>query len=239
MVSMINRYISIILVLIVLQSCDDEWIFDIPGCMDQNAINYDLNASSDNGSCYYEEMITEVITIDSSSYDEWIYFSLELGEVVEVSDIENSMDWDLGFKRNHIKTNGGISGEGSGCAIVDATQSWTNESFESTMVVVDKKCQPDALIEGNIFTYEGCYNPITHLFSDCVKNPALDNWGSFDSGYHFNINNYRFFVKRADGVYVKFWLRGYYNINQEDAQISITYQTMFDTNSDNLELLLK
>ena len=38
--------------LIIFQSCDDDWDFDIPGCMDENAANYDSNATFDNGSCY-------------------------------------------------------------------------------------------------------------------------------------------------------------------------------------------
>jgi len=237
---MINRYNPVILILVLcfFQSCDDEWIFDIPGCMNQNATNYDLNASSDNGSCYYgEEIIT--IEIDSSSYQDWIYFSLELGKIVDILDPESSMGWDLAFKRNNIKTNGGISGLGDGCAIVDNTQSWENVSFESTEQIPDGECQVDELIDGDIFTYEGCYNPNTHLFTDCVKNPALDTWGSFDSSYHFNINNYRFFVKSAHGDYVKFWLMSYYNLNGESGHISMAYQTIFNTSNDNIELFLK
>ena len=162
------------LVLAIFQSCDDEWIFDIPGCMDQSATNYDYNASSDNESCYYgEEIIT--IDIDSSSYDDWVYFSLELGEIVDILESEDSMDWDIAFKRNNIKTNGGLSGVGNGCAIIDNTQSWTNESFESTEQITDGECQFDELIEGNIITYEGCYNPNTHLFSDCIKKLDREN----------------------------------------------------------------
>ena len=50
---------------------------------------------------------------------------------------------------------------------------------------------------------------------------------NFDSSYHFNVNNYRFFVKSADGVYVKFWLMSYYNVNGESGYISMAYQTIF------------
>jgi len=218
---MINKlYIPfIIIILFVFQSCDDEWIFDIPGCMDQSATNYDFNATSDNGSCCYGDECT-IVDINASSYDEWVYFSLESGEIISISNPENSMNWD------NIKTNGGLSGIGDGCAIVDNSQPWNNESFESTNQISEGECQIDDIVEGNIITYEGCYNPNTHFFSDCIKNPALDNWGSFDSSYHFNINNYRFFVKRADGVYVKFWLMGYYN-NGTGGHISMAYQTIY------------
>ena len=225
---MLNRIFNLIIlifILIIFQNCDDEWIFDIPGCSDQNATNYDSNATADNGSCYYGEEI-DIINIDASSYDDWVYFSFELGDILDISNPGSSMDWDIAFKRNHVKTNGGLSGVGNACAIVDDTQSWINESFESTEQITDGECQVDELIEGNIITYQGCYDPNTHLFTDCVKNPALDNWGSFDSSYHFIINNYRFFVKRADGDYVKFWLMSYYNLNGESGYISIAYQTI-------------
>jgi len=226
---MINRIYILgysMLILTIFQSCDDEWIFDIPGCMNQNATNYDFNATSDNGSCYFgEEIIT--IDVDASSYHDWVYFSLELDEIIDISEPENSIEWDLAFRRNNIKTNGGLSGMGDGCAIVDNSQSWTNESFESTNQISEGECQVDENVEGNIITYEGCYDPNTHLFSDCIKNPALDNWGSFDNSYQFNINNYRFFVKRADGAYVKFWLMSYYNVNGTGGHISMAYQTIY------------
>ena len=226
---MINRIYILgysMLVMTIFQSCDDEWIFDIPGCMNQNATNYDFNATSDNESCYFgEEIIT--IDVDASSYHDWVYFSLELDEIVDISEPENSIEWDLAFRRNNIKTNGGLSGMGDGCAIVDNSQSWTNESFESTNQISEGECQVDENVEGNIITYEGCYDPNTHLFSDCIKNPALDNWGSFDNSYQFNINNYRFFVKRADGAYVKFWLMSYYNVNGTGGHISMAYQTIY------------
>ena len=225
---MINKlYIQIfvILALIVFQSCDDEWIFDIPGCMDKNATNYDLNAMSDNGSCYYGTEIM-IVEIDASSYNDWVYFSLGNSELLNIEDAENSMEWDLAFKRNNIKTNGGLSGIGSTCSIVDDSQSWTYEAFESTNQIPENDCEFDEIIEGDIFTYEGCYNPITHLFSDCVKNPALDKWGSFDSSYNFNVNNFRFFVKLSDGSYVKLWLMSYYNSNGQGGKISLAYHLL-------------
>ena len=225
---MINRmYISIILLsfLIFFNSCDDEWIFDIPGCMDQNALNYDPNATSDNGSCNY----IEIFSIDASEYFLWVYFSFSLGEVVNISDPESSMDWDIAFSRNNIKTNGGESSdEGKVCAIVDDTQIWTNDSFEYTEQISDGVCQTDELIEGNTDTYEGCYgsSATNHEFIDCVKNPALDHWGLFDNTFNFNISNYQFFVKGVDGDYVKIWLMGYKDVNGETGHISMAYKKM-------------
>ena len=50
-----RKFIFIILshILIILQSCDDGWSHDIPGCKNQSAVNYDPSATIDNGSCYF------------------------------------------------------------------------------------------------------------------------------------------------------------------------------------------
>ena len=55
-------------------------------------------------------------TIDATSKEAWTYFSLAKGNTVEVADPLNSMDWDLGFQRTKVITNGGISGPGKGGA---------------------------------------------------------------------------------------------------------------------------
>ena len=250
---MINRiypFMILIFILIVFHGCDDAWNFDTPGCMDENATNYDFNATFDNESCRYlcstannsEECFsfacywwenecydTENYTINASSFDDWIYFSFELGDVVDILDSSagNSTDWDIAFKRNHMKTNGGESGIGSGCAIVDNSQSWTYESFSLSEEIPNYECQLDDLIVGNPFTFQGCYNPDNnHAFEDCIKNPALDNWGLFNADYQFNVNDYQFFVRSANGLYVKFWPRNYYDLNGEGGNISMIYQIL-------------
>ena len=57
-------------------------------------------------------------TIDATSKEVWVYFSLAQGDVVEVADPLNSMDWDLGFQRTKVITNGGASGPGKGGAVL-------------------------------------------------------------------------------------------------------------------------
>ena len=175
MISRLCHLIILIFFSIIIQSCDDEWVFEVP-------------------------IMPEFLVIDASSYDDWIYFSFELDEVVDISEPENSLNWDMAFKRNNIKTNGGLSGQGNVCAIVDDDQFWTNDLFEVAEQISSEACQSDELIEGNItFPYQGCYNNTTHIFTSCVKNPALDNWGWFEEGtYRFNINNYQLFLKRTD-----------------------------------------
>ncbi len=57
-------------------------------------------------------------TIDATSREAWSYFSLAKGDTVEVADPLNSMDWDLGFQRTKVITNGGVSGPGKGGAVL-------------------------------------------------------------------------------------------------------------------------
>ena len=222
----LNKIILSFLTLIIFNGCDDGWDFDIPGCMNQDAFNFDSNVTIDNGSCSFQENQNEyiyTIDIDASEYNNWIYFSLNSGEVVDISNPENSLNWDLAFQRNHIRTNGGLSGIGNVCSIVDESQVWTSNSFESVQQISNGECEYDKLIDGDIFNYQGCYNPQTHIFESCIKNPALDKWGYFDDSYSFNVSNYNFFIKDIDGDYVKVWLINYYDVNGESGKISMSY----------------
>jgi len=50
--------------------------------------------------------------VDASSSDVWVYFSFETGAQVAPGTPSDSADWDLGFQRFHIISNGGASGSG-------------------------------------------------------------------------------------------------------------------------------
>ena len=147
------------------------------------------------------------------------------GNVVDVALPGDSMTWDVAFRRNNIKTNGGVSGIGDVCAFVDNSEIWTDNSFISiNEIPSSEECQIDELVEGAMIpTFQGCYNPVSHFFEDCEKNPALDQWGYFDSSYYFNVNNYQLFVKDVNGDYVKIWLMSYNDANGENAHISMKY----------------
>ena len=176
------------------------------------------------------------IEINASEYNKWIFFSFEIGDTLTIDNPENSLDWDIAFKRNHIKTNGGLSGAGDACGIVDDTQIWTMELFESTEdLPTDFICQFDDMIEGNLMTQQGCYCGtldqvgcedllLPNDFIDCVKNPALDTWGWFDSERNLNVTNYMMFIKDINGNYIKFWPLSYEDANGQAGFIDIIYQ---------------
>ena len=72
------------------------------------------------------------------------------------------------------------------------------------------------------------YNPITHMFGEGVKNPALNSWGWFDESYNLNVTHYKFLVRNSTGTeIVKFWPVNYYNQNGQGGNITFRYQTDF------------
>ena len=72
------------------------------------------------------------LTIQATSYSEWVYFSFENNSVVEINNPENSLEWDLAFQRKHIKTNSGLSGIGQGGGYVDSTFTWLDQWSQTT-----------------------------------------------------------------------------------------------------------
>ena len=164
--------------------------------------------------------IDTVLTIDASSYSNWVYFSFEQAQVIDVQNPEESMDWDVAFQRKHIRTNSGLSGLGNGGALVDSSTTWLNqwdndyfEQIQNPLFVVDTLL--------NDF-----YDLFTHTFGQDIKNPALNAWGWFDEDYQLNTTNYVFYVLLADGQnVVKFWPQNYYSETGGGGHVQLRYQT--------------
>jgi hypothetical protein len=60
--------------------------------------------------------------VDATDPETWIYFSFESGSQVTPSDPASSAEWDLGFQRFHIISNGGVSGTGGAAIAVVSDQ---------------------------------------------------------------------------------------------------------------------
>ncbi len=72
------------------------------------------DAGIDTGPIRHDDMgdgVTET-TVDATDEVLWIYMDIDSGEAVEPATPEMSEAWDLGFRRFHIKMNGGVSGTG-------------------------------------------------------------------------------------------------------------------------------
>ena len=173
------------------------------------------------GSSLYSQIDT-LVTINASSYSDWVYFSVNSASVVEIDDPENSLDWDLAFQRKHIRTNSGLSGNGYGGAFVDSSQTWINNWDNTSMLPENVFFKPDTIL--NDF-----YDLMTHTFLEGIKNPALNAWGWFDDDYHLNVTNYVFYVLLANGSEViKFWPQNYYSQTGSGGYVYFRYQTGFN-----------
>jgi len=158
------------------------------------------------------------INIPSTSYTDWIYFSLSQNSIIEIEDPENSLEWDLAFQRKHIRTNSGLSGPGNGGAFVDSSMTWIDNWGILNEIPEDVEWLEDTLLPD-------FYDLQTHTFYEDIKNPALNAWGWFNDMYQLITNDYVIYAKCANGEdVVKFWAYDYY-LNNAGGNISIRYQT--------------
>lgn len=152
----------------------------------------------------------QTITVDATNSESWTYFSFSSGEVIEVTDAENSEEWDLGFQKTKVKLNGGVSGPGMGSAVmlVDST-------FEDVTVAPEDGYVSDtddtlaivAQSEMGWYIYTG---PPTH--------------------WVLPLEDRVFVVKTADGTYAKLRFIGYYrdNENKQDSGF-VTFEYVHQT----------
>ena len=159
--------------------------------------------------------------IDASSFSDWVYFSFEANSTVDVTDPSASLDWDMAFKRNHIKTNSGLSGNGSGGAYVDTNSSWLENWSTLTSVPQDATWQSDT---------EWCcvYSVGVGFTDDIISNESLELWGSFNANSQLEVSNYVMLVKDATGDISKFWPYDYYTTNAGGGHITIRYDFLAD-----------
>ena len=138
-------------------------------------------------------------TINATSREAWAYFSLAKGDVVEVADPLNSMDWDLGFQRTKVITNGGVSGPGKGGAVLlkDVDFEGVKEAPAGGYAVdSDQNLAIVAQSEEGWYIYTG---PPNH--------------------WVLPLENRVFVIQAADGTYAKIRFIGYYkdNDNKKDS----------------------
>tara|TARA_B100000700_G_C14895976_1_gene785038 strand:- start:152 stop:1006 length:855 start_codon:yes stop_codon:yes gene_type:complete len=168
-----------------------------------------------------------LVTIDATSYSDWVYYSFETHSIIDCNNdgtfCIGEDDWDIGFQRKHMRTNGGLSGNSNGGAFVNQAILWTNEWENITELPDDMFWQEDTVM--NDF-----YDLNTHTYVEGVKNPALNEWGHFDNSFVLNPTNHVMFVKCANGQdVVKFWAYDYYE-NRIGGVISFRYETGYQNN---------
>ena len=58
------------------------------------------------------ELHQNILTVDATDRENWVYINFTEGETVDIADAAASLAWDIGFKRTEVIANGGVSGPG-------------------------------------------------------------------------------------------------------------------------------
>ncbi len=138
-------------------------------------------------------------TIDSTSKEEWTYFSFASGDVVDVEDAGTSEAWDIGFQRTQVKLNGGVSGPGEGSVVMLTETTFAAVTAAPADGYVADTADTLAIVpqsEKGWYLYTG----------------APTHW-------ILPLEDRVFVVKAADGTFAKLRFVGYYkdNENKQDS----------------------
>jgi hypothetical protein len=175
-----------------------------------------FTSCEDDGNDVRPDPESATVTIDASNYTEWVYFSFEEGQTVNISDYSGSMDWDLGFHRYDLRVNCGTSGPGSGGSlatgqtdfnVVETAPSSGYSMNDYIMIAVDVSSMPPVM---------------ERVPGDTV----LANWISMKHGQmgpEYSYSNETFVIKTADGKYAKIWLKDYFNEDGDGGHITMKY----------------
>lgn len=161
--------------------------------------------------------VKDVQFVDATSYTDWVYFSFEKGEVVEVVDHTTDLSWDIAFHRGDIRLNGGESGSGKGEAVNTNSTDWN-----LVMVAPESGYQKDKM--GKITT---AFTGSDIEETDASFSQVLSGWLTIDTSNpppKYTYHNWVFVVKSATGKYVKLLVYDYKNERNNGAYISFKYQ---------------
>jgi len=168
----------------------------------------------------------QTFEINSTGSTTWKYFSFASNDTVTIADPTSSTAWDLAFQRYRIKTNGGLSGSGSGSAANSYQKGQTG--FDALKVVPDTTTfAQDASI--SIAVQQG--------YATYVVNPSLYTWFSLEfatQGTQIVPTDYIYIVKTGTGKYVKVWFKSYYSTTNLSGYVTFQYKYQPD-GSKNLE----
>ena len=132
-----------------------------------------------------------ILTVDATDGENWVYTDLLRGEVVDISNPTTSFNWDLGFKRTAVIVNGGISGPGEAGAMV----------------------LEDVLFEDILVAPEEGYVSDTEQITTFATG---DGWYTYTGPPNHWVlpNDIVYVIRTATGNYAKLRFIGYYENNE-------------------------
>jgi heme-binding HmuY-like protein len=132
--------------------------------------------------------------IDASDETTWVYFSFASRAQVIPVDAANSVEWDLGFQRFHIISNGGASGSG-GASVAILT-----DTFDAVLTAPSEGYLPDQPDSDD---------------SDTIANSVFedgDGWYAYDEATNrLSPRGNVYVVRTARGAHYKLALLDYYD----------------------------
>ncbi len=151
----------------------------------------------------YADLHHNTLTVDATDRESWVYVNLLEGGIVDIKDAATSLEWDLGFQRTAVITNGGNSGPG-----------------DAEVLVVE-----DFDFEDILEAPEGEYISDTEQIATIARG---DGWYTYTGPpNHWILPNARVYILRtAIGDYAKLRFMGYYENNETkegSGNISIEY----------------
>lgn len=156
----------------------------------------------------------KTLSFESKSYTNWVYVSLKEGKIVNVAPEEagNNLDWDMGFLRFKVRTNGGKSGMGK--AAVMATNFTSLEDV--TSLPAGEFVEDDII---NVMT-SGAMPP---SYTQTPGSDVLD-WAHYDKDAgKWIFNNKVFILRTATGEYAKLVMKSYLDANGTSGTVTFDY----------------
>jgi hypothetical protein len=156
----------------------------------------------------------KTLTVDATDYGKWVYISFVEGKVVEVSDFQNELSWDIAFHRMDVRLNGGESGKGKGAGLeTDATDLNAVKTIPTSGYITDVMDSVN----------------VSMLVKEAApKNLKLSTWvtmiGMPPTSYP--VSDKVYIVKSAEGKHVKIKFIDYVNAENKGGFIEFSYICM-------------
>ncbi len=161
----------------------------------------------------------KTIQFEAQSYTEWTYFSFEKGELIKVDQEKYKEDanWDLGFLRFNIRTNGGLSGNGKGAVVATSAK-----AFDAVTSIP----KDGFILDSEIDVMNGGMPPTYRKATGNTAFKVGENlgwaWYDFKAGV-WSVNNNVFVIRTASGKYAKVIMKSFLNDADKSGHITFDY----------------
>lgn len=171
------------------------------------------------------------VTLNTSSFKDWKYFSFTTGKEVQVTDAKNDLNWDIAFNRSTIRLNGGTSGMGKGEALKTNSKDFDAvKSAPATGYTKDAEHTVTAGMPPNTRQVQVSFNAVIsgNVKSDSEQEPS--GFVTYDpaqmgvGGSIYTLNKWVYIIKNADGKFVKIQFIDYLNEKGKGGYPKFKYQ---------------